>query len=66
MAPRRKPSSSRGRGKRPSDANELSERQKPQFDRGLFSPRSMYEMYKSYFFNRTILPGRDIDFVQLS
>ena len=26
----------------------------------------MYERYKSYFFNRTILPSRDIDFVHLS
>ena len=59
-------SSSRGRGKRPSDVNELDERRKPQFDRGLFSSRSMYERYKSYFFNRTILPGRDIDFVHLN
>ena len=25
----------------------------------------MYERYKSYFFKRIILPGRDIDFVQL-
>ena len=26
----------------------------------------MYERYNNYFFNRTILSGRDIDFVQLS
>ena len=64
MAPRRKPSSSHGRGKRHFDANEHDERRKPQFDRGLFSSRSMYERYKSYFFNKIILPGRDIDFVQ--
>ena len=63
MTPRRKTSSSRGR---PSDANELDERRKPQFDCGLFSSRSMYERYKSYVFNRIILSGRDIDFVQLS
>ena len=66
MAPKRKPSSSRGRGKRPSNANELDERRKPQFDRGLFSSRSMYKRYKSYFFNKTILLGRNINFCQLS
>ena len=26
----------------------------------------MYEWYKSYFFNGTVLPSRDVDFVQLS
>ena len=66
MTPRMKPSSSRGRGKRPYDANEPDEKRKPQFDRGLFSLRSMYERYKRYFFNRTILPSRDTNFVQLS
>ena len=37
MTPKRKSSSSRGRGKRPSDVNEPDGRRKPQFDRGLFS-----------------------------
>ena len=65
MAPRRKSSSSHGQGKRPSNANEPDERRKPQFNLGLFSSQSMYERYKSYFFNRTILL-ENIDFVQLS
>ena len=56
-------SSSRGRGKRPSDANEPDEKRKPQFDLGLFNSQSMYDRYKSYFFSSTILMGRDMDFV---
>ena len=59
MAPRRKSSSSRGLGKRPSDANERDGRRKPQFDRGLFSSQSMYERYKSYLFNMIIFPSKD-------
>ena len=59
MAPRRKSSLSRGLGKRPSDANEPDGRRKSQFDCGLFSSQSMYERYKSYFFNRIIFMSKD-------
>ena len=64
MAPKKKPSSSHRRGKRPSDSNEPARKRNAQFDSGLFSSRSMHERYKSYFFNRTILPCIDIYFVQ--
>ena len=66
MAPKRNMSSSRRRGKQPSDSNEPAEKRNAQFDSDLFSSRSMYERYKSYFFNKTILPCIDIYFVQRS
>ena len=66
MALRRKSSSFRGQGKQLSDSNELEGRRKAQFVCDLLSSRSMYERYKNYFFNRTTLPSRVIDFVQLS
>ena len=66
MAPKRKPSSSQQQGKRPFDSNEPTGKRKVQFENDLFILRSIYERYKSYFFNMTMLPCRDIYFVQRS
>ena len=63
MTPKRKPSSSHRRGQRPFDSNEPKGKPKAQFDSDPFNSQSMYERYKCYFFNRTILSCRDIYFV---
>ena len=66
MAPRRETAAARAQGKRPAEPSETEARRKARFDTHLFSTAEEHQRYKSLFAKRTILPGRDIDFVQLS
>ena len=69
MALRRKPSSSRARGKRPFEtktktehAHAREERQKAQADMSLFGSLAEHERYCSDFRQKKVIAGRDVNF----
>ena len=65
MAPRR--DTSKAQGKRPAEspAPEAEVRRKARFDTSSFVTAEAYKRYRDLFITRKVIPGRDIDFVQM-